>query len=103
MNRLRREDKLFYLFMFVAVFAAALYVALGHSKTMPFAEGWYTYYAQLINEKGLLPYRDFEYLFSPLYIYFIAFVTRIFGYDIIVLRRLGILMFAVIALGVYLL
>lgn len=102
MNRLRREDKLFYLFMFVAVFAAALYVALGHSKTMPFAEGWYTYYAQLINEKGLLPYRDFEYLFSPLYIYFIAFVTRIFGYDIIVLRRLGILMFAVIALGVYL-
>lgn len=102
MNRLRREDKLFYLFMFVAVFAAALYVALGHSKTMPFAEGWYTYYAQLINEKGLLPYRDFEYLFSPLYIYFIAVVTRIFGYNIIVLRRLGILMFGVIALGVYL-
>lgn len=97
-----KSGKAYYLFMAAAVVVAAVYVALGHNKTMPFAEGWYTYYAQLINEKGLLPYRDFEYLFSPVYIYFIAFFTRIFGYSILALRRLGIFMFALIAWGVYL-
>ena len=88
--------------MILTIAVAAFYAALMCNKTMPFAEGWYTYYAQLINEKGLLPYRDFEYLFSPLYIYFIAFITRFFGYDILTLRCVGILMFVIIALGVYL-
>ena len=51
--------------MVLTIAVATFYVALMCNKTMPFAEGWYTYYAQLINEKGLLPYKDFEYLFSP--------------------------------------
>ena len=101
-KRLNCTGKRYYIFMVLTIAVATFYVALMCNKTMPFAEGWYTYYAQLINEKGLLPYRDFEYLFSPLYIYFIAFVTRFFGYDILTLRCVGILMFAIIALGVYL-
>lgn len=101
-KRLNSTDKRYYIFMILTIAVAAFYAALMCNKTMPFAEGWYTYYAQLINEKGLLPYRDFEYLFSPLYIYFIAFITRFFGYDILTLRCVGILMFVIIALGVYL-
>lgn len=101
-KRLNCTGKRYYIFMVLTIAVAIFYVALMCNKTMPFAEGWYTYYAQLINEKGLLPYKDFEYLFSPLYIYFIAFVTRFFGYDILTLRCVGILMFAIIALGVYL-
>ncbi len=101
-KRLNSTDKRYYIFMILTIAVAAFYAALMCDKTMPFAEGWYTYYAQLINEKGLLPYRDFEYLFSPLYIYFIAFITRFFGYDILTLRCVGILMFVIIALGVYL-
>ena len=85
-KRLNCTGKRYYIFMVLTIAVAIFYVALMCNKTMPFAEGWYTYYAQLINEKGLLPYKDFEYLFSPLYIYFIAFVTRFFGYDILTLR-----------------
>lgn len=69
-------------------------------KTMPIAEGWYSEYAWLINH-GKLPYRDFEYLFFPLYIYFIVGFTKIFGYSIIALRILGIVLFGAIGGGLY--
>ncbi|MGN1328274.1 MAG: hypothetical protein ACI4V4_01085 [Eubacterium sp.] len=74
----------------VAIFAISL-----SNKTMPLAEGWYTYYAQLINE-GQVVYRDFEYLFMPGYITFIALFTKIFGYNIIALRVLGVIFFMLI-------
>lgn len=72
-----------------------------HDRTMPFTEGWYTYYAMCINE-GLIPYKDFSYLFSPLYISTIAKFTEFFGYEIIKLRLLGVVFFVVIGIGVYL-
>ena len=59
--------------MVLTIAVATFYVALMCNKTMPFAEGWYTYYAQLINEKGLLPYRDFEYLLPVQFKRFITF------------------------------
>lgn len=62
-KRLNCTGKRYYIFMVLTIAVAIFYVALMCNKTMPFAEGWYTYYAQLINEKGLLPYKDFEYLF----------------------------------------
>ena len=96
-----RQDKLFYLFALLTVLAAGTYVTIMHSRTLPFAEGWYTYYAKCIHE-GLLPYRDFEYLYPPVYIYTVALITKIFGFDLIVLRRFGILIFSLIALGLYL-
>lgn len=100
----KRNKKIstFWIFLIFVVLAAAIYTGISCNKTMPMAEGWYTYYAQLINEKGLQPYRDFEFLFSPVYIYFIALFTKIFGYKIIALRILGVVMFSVIAIGVYL-
>lgn len=76
------------------------YAALMSRRTMPFAEGWYTYYAQCIN-KGEILYKDFDYLLSPLYILLIAFITKIFGYKIIVLRILGVLFFCLIACLVF--
>lgn len=96
-----KEHKFFYLFALLSMVAAGLFVGIVHNNMFPFAEGWYTYYAKCINE-GLLPYRDFEYLYSPIYIYTVALITKIFGYDLIVLRRLGIVIFALIALGIYL-
>lgn len=96
-----KNNKSYYLFALLAMFVAALFVCFTHDRTLPFAEGWYTYYAKCVNE-GQMPYRDFEYLYSPIYINFMAVFARIFGYDIIVLRRLGILFFALIALGLYL-
>lgn len=90
------------LFLLLTLIVAGVYAGFLYNQTMPFAEGWYTYYAQCINEKGLVPYRDFEFLYSPIYIYFIAAVTKVFGYSLIVLRAMGILMFCTIALGIYL-
>ena len=98
----KKKISTFWIFLIFTVLAAAIYTGISCNKTMPMAEGWYTYYAQLINEKGLQPYRDFEFLFSPVYIYFIALFTKIFGYKIIALRILGVVMFSVIAAGVYL-
>lgn len=96
-----RQEKTFYLFALLAMLLAGLYVAIVHARTLPPAEGWYTYYSQCIHG-GRLPYRDFDYLYPPVYIYTIALFTGIFGYSLIALRRLGILLFAAIALGLYL-
>lgn len=90
------------LFLLITLLIPALYAGMMYDKVMPFAEGWYTYYAECINEKGLIPYRDFEYLYPPFYLYFIALVTKVFGYKLIVLRTMGIIMFCLIALGIYL-
>lgn len=101
-SRILNKNIAFYCFMLASVLIPAMYATFSYNKTMPFAEGWYTYYAQLINEKGLMPYRDFEYLFSPVYIYFIAIFTRVFGYKIVALRWLGIFMYGLIAWGIFL-
>ena len=62
-KRLNCTGKRYYIFMVLTIAVATFYVALMCNKTMPFAEGWYTYYAQLINEKGLLPYKDLNIFF----------------------------------------
>ena len=78
---------------------AGLYAGLLANKTMPPAEGWYSYYAYLMNEEGAVPYVDFELLFPPLYVYLIALFTRIFGYSILALRIFGAVIYA--ATGVF--
>lgn len=89
-----------YKLLLITLIPILLYSLLMADKTMPFAEGWYTYYAQCINN-GQIVYKDFDYLFTPFYIYFITFFTRIFGYKIIVLRYLGVLFFSIIAVLVF--
>ena len=97
--RVRREWRYYACTVLTVSVAAALALIL-HARTLPMAEGWYSYYAACIR-RGLLPYRDFEYLYPPFYIYFVALFTRVFGYELIALRRLGILIFAMIAWVLY--
>ena len=78
-----------------AFFCCAFFAALLSFRTMPVSEGWYAEYAWQINH-GNLPYRDFEYLFFPLYLFIISFYTRIFGYSILALRILGVVVFGCI-------
>ncbi len=100
-NKIKIDKGLEYkLGIIFTVVPAVLYALLLCNKTMPLAEGWYTYYAQLINE-GSVVYRDFEYLFMPGYITFIALFTKIFGYSIIALRILGVIFFGIIAYFAY--
>jgi len=83
------------------IITVSFYAFLLHNRFMPFPEGWYTYYAKCINS-GLSPYRDFEYLFPPFYMYTIAFFTKFFGYDIIYLRLLGVAFYSLITIILYL-
>ncbi|MBQ7246790.1 MAG: glycosyltransferase family 39 protein [Lachnospiraceae bacterium] len=88
-------------YLLMTLLVSGIYPGILYNQTLPFAEGWYTYYAQCINA-GEVVYRDFDYLFTPLYIRFIALVTRIFGYDLIVLRFIGVIFFVLIALVIFL-
>ncbi len=81
-----------------ATLICALYAGFLANKTFPPTEGWYSYYAYLINEQGAVPYLDFELLFPPLYVLVIALFTRVFGYEILALRVLGVVFFALLGL-----
>lgn len=90
-----------YKFLIAVIIVCGCYAGITFNQTMPFAEGWYTYYAQCMN-KGEIVYKDFDYLFTPLYIYLVAFITKFFGYKIIVLRFIGIIFFCLIGCMVFL-
>ena len=97
-GRISRQD----LLMGIAVIViCALYAGIMSFKSAPITEGWYTEYAWQINH-GKVPYKDFEYLFFPLYMYIIAAFTKLFGYGIFALRVLGIVVFALIGLVLFL-
>ena len=87
--------------MITGIIAALFAIFLVNKKMSP-AEGWYSYYAYLINEDGAVPYVDFELLFPPLYTYLIAFITKIFGYNIMALRIFGVLVFSATAVFAFL-
>lgn len=91
-----KKTKEYWLAVLFTIIPVAIFAIILANKTMPYAEGWYTYYAQLINE-GNVVYKDFEYLFMPGYITFVALYTRIFGYSVIALRVLGVIFFSLIA------
>ena len=88
-------------YMILVVLSCGCYAGIVCNQTMPLAEGWYTYYAQCINS-GEIVYKDFDYLFTPLYINFIGLFTKIFGYRFIYLRLLGVLFFCVIGVVIFL-
>ena len=68
------------------------YAAIISNRAFPLTEGWWSVFAKYINE-GKEPYLDFELLTTPAYAWLIAGVTAVFGYDIIVLRVLGVLLY----------
>ena len=78
---------------------AAVYSGFLCTKGLPLSEGWYTEYAWRINH-GDVPYRDFSLLFPSLYAYLISFITSLFGYDLIVLRIFGVIVFCLEALAI---
>ena len=84
--------------VFFVLLPLVIFCAIMSFHSMPAAEGWYSYYGKLINEYKQMPYKDFELLFMPVYTYIIAFFTKIFGYKIIVLRILGIIIYSLIAI-----
>lgn len=86
--------------LLITFLCCVFYASLISFRTLPISEGWYTEYAWQINH-GNLPYRDFEYLFFPLYIYLIAGFTRIFGYSILALRIFGVFIYGGIGIVLY--
>ncbi|HMM06117.1 MAG TPA: hypothetical protein PKD52_05545 [Clostridiales bacterium] len=94
-----KKERLFFLTLLILL--TGFYIFFIFRNTMPISEGWYSVFAKSINEEGLHPYKDFEMLFPPVYVYLIAFITKIFGYNIIVLRTIGALLFIGIAVLFY--
>lgn len=67
--------------------------AYTYNKIFPLTGGFYSVAAKSMSE-GLLPYKDFQLLFPPVYTYLIYGVTQLFGYNFIVLRLFGMGLFA---------
>lgn len=84
---------------FGALLAIFAYASFTFNKTLPISDGWYITYARLVLS-GKVPYRDFDFLFPPAYLYLITIVIAIFGSEVIVVRLLGVY---VILLTVFLL
>ena len=99
-SQISKKNTFFY-GLFVVGFVLFIYVFFTYNRTFPVSEGWYSNYAKLINN-GKIPYKDFECLFPPLYMYIIALITKIFGYKLIVLRLVGMIIFISIGLIAYL-
>lgn len=99
LQKLMVNKKFATILMCVSIFViCVIFTGSLANKSMTPSEGWYSYYGYLINEKGAVPYVDFELLFPPLYTYIIAFFVKIFGYNIIALRVLGVFVFAVMGI-----
>lgn len=67
------ENKFFLSGLAMVVILVGIFALYLANKSMPLPEGWYAYFAQHINS-GSSVYKDFEYLFTPLYITFISFL-----------------------------
>lgn len=68
-----------------------------YNKIFPITGGFYSVTAKAI-EEGMLPYKDFQLLFPPLYTYIIFGLTQVFGYSFIAIRIFGIFIFCIEAL-----
>ena len=68
-----------------------------YNKIFPITGGFYSVAAKSMG-KGLLPYKDFQLLFPPVYTFFIYILTQIFGYNFIVIRIWGIIIFTLEAI-----
>lgn len=85
----------------LSIFIVGIFTCFVYDKGMPTAEGWYSYYAKCILN-GDIVYKDFEYLFTPVYMYIVAGFVKLFGYNIIALRIFGILVYAILTLIIFL-
>jgi hypothetical protein len=71
-----------------------------HNRYLPVQEGWFNYYAFLMNKKGLLPYKDFYLFLQPLWLFFVQWIAKIDD-SFIYLRYWGILERSLLIIAVY--
>lgn len=95
-----KQNQKFILGLILVFSFSFIYATFLSNKTFSTAEGWYSYYAKEILD-GKAVYSDFEYLFTPAYMYLIAGIIKLFGYKLIVLRILGIFIYAGLASLIY--
>ena len=98
LNRYFRNDA--NLALVLTVLFAFFYNSFFYDNYLPFTEGWFSLYADLMS-RGLMPYRDFYLLLTPLYPKFIQLFSFIFGPEFLKLRIFGIFLFAFIAFLVF--
>ena len=96
-ERIINRDMICYFFL---VTILGLYSWLISIHTMPIPDGWYIYYGKCM-EQGNLPYRDFEYLFTPLYIYIMGGIYGVFSTTIIYYKFLGVVIYCLIGTVVF--
>jgi len=68
----------------------------------PLTEGWWHVYVHWLNE-GRIPYRDFEFLLPPGYLYVLRFTILVFGEQVETLRLVGGTQVGLIGLLIHLL
>ena len=74
--------------IFILIFVAI--ASTGLLTPQPGDENTYYYMGKLITE-GKVPYKDFFFAHPPLQIYLIAFIYRIFGFNIIALKLIPLI------------
>lgn len=81
------KDKYTWLLALLAL--TALYHLPYFNRFAPITEGWFHTYASAVAE-GKVPYRDFYFFITPLYLYFFVGFIKVFGGGFIVARIYGI-------------
>ena len=82
------------------ILVPSVFMLLTFNKLVPLSEGWYAVYSDMILS-GKVPYRDFEFIFPPLYAYMMSFITMIFGDSLLAFRAVGALLFICTAILFY--
>lgn len=99
--RFLKEKKDFILGLLASLAVVLVYVLYIYNKTFPITEGWYSVYSHYINQ-GAMPYKDFFFIFPPLYAMIMSKVAAIFGNTIIVFRLFGVVIVSLITVNLYL-
>lgn len=86
---------------FIVVFLLTLLLALkGVDDYAPLTEGWWHVYVRWV-ENGKIPYRDFEYLLPPGYIYILRIFTLVVGEHFLQLRILGAVQLGILGVCIF--
>lgn len=80
--------------LFVSLTINFVCIMLTYNKIFPITGTFYSVAAKTM-ENGAIPYRDFQLIFPPVYSYIIYFLTAIFGYNFVVIRVFGIVLFLI--------
>jgi hypothetical protein len=84
----------------IPVFVVLIYNLMFFNRFYPITEGWFSTYAWLFNH-GQFPYRDFYLFLTPFYLIKMSMFTAIFGYDILYLRILGMVVIILMTYFLY--